>query len=229
MSTIERAEARTLPPLEEGQRLDRATFHERYEAMPPGTWAELIGGVVYMGSPAGYSHGKNHSAANIWLGHYERYTPGVETLDNASTALDDEGEPQPDLSLRLTPEVGGRTRIEEDLLTGVPELVLEISKSSRKFDLGVKKAEYERVGVLEYVVIALDPDEVFWHVLRDGKFERLPAGPNGLYRSEVFPGLWLDPAAFFARDLNGLLGALDRGLATPEHAEFAARLVRGGR
>lgn len=41
MSTTER---RTLPPLVAGQRLDRATFHERYEAMPPDTWAELMGG-----------------------------------------------------------------------------------------------------------------------------------------------------------------------------------------
>jgi hypothetical protein len=32
--------------LVEGQRLDQPTFHALYEAMPPGTRAELIDGVV---------------------------------------------------------------------------------------------------------------------------------------------------------------------------------------
>ncbi len=229
MSTAERTQAGTLPPLVAGQRLDRATFHERYEAMPPGLKFELIGGMVYMASPVGYRHGREHSLAVIWSGHYERFTPGVEVLDNASTALDDLGEPQPDVSLRIVPECGGRTRVEGGILAGAPELVVEVANSSRKLDLGPKKADYERAGVLEYVVFALDPEEVFWHALRDGRFERLPPGPDGLFRSETFPGLWLDPKALFARDLNGLIAALDRGLAAPEHATFAAKLAGGAR
>ncbi len=44
MSTIDRQRDRVIPPLRDGERLDRATFHERYEAMPPETRAELIGG-----------------------------------------------------------------------------------------------------------------------------------------------------------------------------------------
>src|SRR5271156_1111031 len=40
-----------LPPLENGDHLDQPTFHARYEAMPSGTRAQLIGGIVYMGSP----------------------------------------------------------------------------------------------------------------------------------------------------------------------------------
>jgi hypothetical protein len=58
MSTLERPNRDVLPPLEAGQRLDRATFHERYETMPPGTRAELVGGVVYMPSPLGIEHGE---------------------------------------------------------------------------------------------------------------------------------------------------------------------------
>ncbi len=37
MSTVDRPRRKALPPLVDGQRLDRATFHERYEAMPPET------------------------------------------------------------------------------------------------------------------------------------------------------------------------------------------------
>ena len=51
MSPVDRTRTTTIPPLVDGERLDRATFHERYEAMPPRTRAELIGGVVVMASP----------------------------------------------------------------------------------------------------------------------------------------------------------------------------------
>ena len=41
-----------------GQILDQPTFHERYEAMPPSTRAELVGGVVQMPSPLRSDHGR---------------------------------------------------------------------------------------------------------------------------------------------------------------------------
>jgi hypothetical protein len=77
MSTIDRPVARVLPPLVAGQRLDQATFHERYEAMPPETRAELIGGVVSMPSPLGNDHGETDDVISYWLGHYRRFTRGV--------------------------------------------------------------------------------------------------------------------------------------------------------
>jgi len=54
----------------------------------------------------------------------------------------------------------------------------------------------------------------------------LPPGPDGVYRSEVFPGLWLDPEALFAKDRVRLIGVLHQGLATPGHAAFLARLEK---
>ena len=68
MSTIERREPVTVPPLIAGERLDRATFHERYEAMPPQTRAELIGGVVHMPSPLSPDHAFTNAPVVIWLG-----------------------------------------------------------------------------------------------------------------------------------------------------------------
>ena len=59
MSTAERARPpKTLPPLVAGEHLDQPTFHARYEAMPEGTWAELVGGVVYLPSPVRNEHGE---------------------------------------------------------------------------------------------------------------------------------------------------------------------------
>ncbi|MEO6808479.1 MAG: Uma2 family endonuclease [Isosphaeraceae bacterium] len=223
MSTIDRRQT-CLPSLVSGQRLDRPTFHARYAAMPPKTRAELIGGVVHMPSPLGSDHGLTDWSVSGWLFHYARFTPGTSGANNSSVFLGDWGEPQPDCLLLILPEFGGQSRIEDGFFAGAPELVVEVARSSRGIDLGVKKADYERAGVPEYLVVVRDPDEIFWHVLRDGRYVLLPPEADGLYRSEVFPGLWLDPGALFARDLNGLIATLDQGLAIREHAEFVARL-----
>ena len=95
--------------LVEGQRLDQPTFHALYEAMPPGTRAELIDGVVYMPSPVGLAHGRAEVPVIVWLDYYAENTPGVEVLDNATTILGWKSEPQPDGLLRILPECGGRT------------------------------------------------------------------------------------------------------------------------
>ena len=78
MSTVERAQPKTLlPPLEAGQCLDQPTFHALYQAMPPGTRAELIDGVVYMPSPVGLEHGEAQVSMTAWLIPYVENTPGV--------------------------------------------------------------------------------------------------------------------------------------------------------
>jgi Uma2 family endonuclease len=226
MSTIDRGPAVAIPPLFAGDHLDAPTFHERYEAMPPSTRAELIGGVVHMPSPLYLDHGSEGFAAGTWLGYYAARTPGVAGADNTSTRLDAKGEVQPDFSLRIRPESGGQSQEAREFIVGAPELIVEVSRSSRRTDLGAKQEQYERAGVLEYVVVGLDPDEIFWFILRDSRFERLAPGEDAYYRSEVFPGLWLDPAALFNEDLAGLVAVVDLGAATPEHAEFVARLER---
>lgn len=224
MSTLE-SRIRAYPPLVEGQRLDQPTFHERYDAMPPGTWAELLDGVVYMSSPAGFVHGRAQVPPVVWLSYYAENTPGVEVLDNASLIVDPRSEPQPDLQLRILPDSGGRTRVAGRFVVGVPELIVEVSHSSRSKDLGPKLKEYERIAVLEYIVLAIEPDEVIWHVLEEGRLSPIATDPDGLHRSRVFPGLWLDPQALIRLDTRRLRQVVDLGLATPEHAAFVARLA----
>src|SRR5262249_5893827 len=196
-----------------------------YEAMPPGTRAELMNGVVLMPSPVGPSHGRAQIRTGAWLIYYEENTPGIEALDNTSTALGLKSEPQPDALLRILPEYGGRTRTDRRFVEGVPELLVEVSHTTRYTDLGPKFEDYERVGVLEYVVRLIEPDEVLWFVLRRGRFVDLEPGPDGFYRSEVFPGLWLDPLALLAGGTRRLRAVLDLGCATPDHAGFVAQLA----
>jgi hypothetical protein len=59
----------------------------------------------------------------------------------------------------------------------------------------------------------------------DGRLVAVPPDADGLYRSTAFPGLWLDPAAMLAGDTKRVLEVLTVGLATPEHAAFAAGLA----
>jgi Uma2 family endonuclease len=227
MSTAERTRPpKTLPPLVAGQHLDQPTFHERYEAMPPETRAELVGGIVYMPSPMRRDHGTRDLPVAAWLARYEQYTPGVEGALGVTVKLDLKGEPQPDDLLYILPECGGQMGVDADgHLTGAPELVVEISRATRYYDLKQKKADYERARVREYVVVELDPDRVHWFILRDDRFDNLPPGPDGIYRSEVFPGLWLDPKALHARDWELLYRAVKRGVRTRKHADFVARLA----
>jgi Uma2 family endonuclease len=230
MSTVERAQpTKMLLPLMAGQHLDQPTFHERYAAMPDGTWAELVGGVVYMPSPVRSEHGDYDDTVALWTGLYRRATKGLRGGRNSTVILDESGECQPDGQLRILPKLGGQTRIGAGFIVGPPEMVIEISRSSRHYDLNDKKDDYERAGVLEYVVIELEPDQVHWFIRRGERFEDLPPGPDGIFRSVTFPGLWLDPGALYADDLDRLTEVLEHGLATPEHAAFAADLAQARR
>jgi Putative restriction endonuclease len=216
---------RTLPPLINGDHLDQKTFHERYEAMPEDVRAELIGGIVYMSSPQKPRHGRYHLKLSQWLGEYEDATPGVEGYVNTTQILAEDAEPQPDACLLVLPDYGGQTWVEDGYLAGAPEWLGEISDATESIDLNSKKLDYEKAGVREYMVAATRSGEVFWFVRRRGKFKELSPGSDGIFRSEVFPGLWLDRDAFLKRNSKRLLAVLRQGLASPEHAAFVAKLA----
>jgi Uma2 family endonuclease len=228
--SVERAsrrKKRTIPPLENGDHLDQKTFHERYEAMPPGTRAELIGGVVFiMPSPQKIAHGESEPLFSSWLNEYRVETPGTRLLTHSTTIMGRKNEPQPDACLVILPECGGQPwGNDDDYLHGVPELLGEVSSRSESIDLHEKLAEYEKAGVLEYVVVALRTARVYWFVRRRGKFKEMKPGPHGIYRSEVFPGLWLDAEALLRGEWKQMAAVLRQGLASPEHAAFVGKLA----
>ncbi len=231
MSTLEHAKVRTsLPPLIDGEHLDQPTFHNRYEAMPPSTRAELVGGVVYMPSPMSSDHGDESRNVAGWLFHYQRKTTRVKGGDGTTAKLFKQSEPQPDHHLRIPAVLGGHTHVDAGgYLVGPPELIVEVSRSSRSFDLKQKKADYERAGVLEYVVVEIDPNRIHWFLRSGARFKKHAPGADGIYRSKTFPGLWLDSEALYAEDLDRLIEVLEQGLATPEHAAFVAKLAKARR
>jgi Uma2 family endonuclease len=212
--------------LENGDRLSRAEFERRYEAMPHLKKAELIEGVVYVPSPVRHRlHGRPHTHVIVWLGQYEAGTPGVEASDNSTVRLDLDNEPQPDALLLIDPERGGQTRFsEEGYIEGAPELVVEVASSSASYDLHAKLHAYRRNGVREYVVWRVLDQEIDWFALREGQYERLQPGGDGILRSEVFAGLWLDPVALVCSDMATVLATGQQGLTSPEHTTFVTRL-----
>lgn len=218
----------TLPqmfPLEAGDHLDQTTFHARYAAMPASFRAELIGGTVIVPSPLSRAHGVHHSLSIMWLGQYWIATPGTLTWDNVTTILSDEDEVQPDAGLIIEPAYGGQTGVTaEDYTTGPPELIVEIASSSASMDLHAKRRLYEQAGVLEYVVVMVRQRAMHWFVRQQGTYAEMATDADGVYRSHVFPGLWLEIEAFLRLDGARVLAILQQGLATPEHAAFVQAL-----
>jgi Uma2 family endonuclease len=213
------------PELQSGDRMTREEFHRIYKRMPKDFKAELVGGIVYVASPLRIRHGNRHGFLGSVLVAYEANTPGVEMGDNTTVLLSDEGEPQPDLHLRILPEHGGRSRTtKDDYLAGPPELIIEVAHASRALDLHAKKDDYRRGGVFEYIVWTLADDRLHWFDLTGNR--DLAADADGVLRVRVFPGLWIDSGALFAKDYNKLMATLQQGLATPEHAAFVERLAR---
>ncbi|MDX1946729.1 MAG: Uma2 family endonuclease [Pirellulaceae bacterium] len=213
-------------PLVAGDRLSRDEFERRYAAMPLVKKAELIEGVVYLGSPVSLDgHGAPHGRLMGWLVVFEAHTPGVQTADNATVRLDLDNEPQPDCLLRIRPECGGQSQSGDGYVEKAPELVAEIAASSASYDLHDKLNAYRRNGVREYIVWRVWDQSIDWFVLRGGRYELLAPAGDGITRSEVFPGLWLDSAALLQGDLPRVLAILQQGVANPEHAEFVARLA----
>jgi Uma2 family endonuclease len=194
--------------------------------MPHLKKAELIEGIVYIPSPVRLKrHSNPHVHVVSWLGLYESQTPGVIGGDNSTARLDLDNEPQPDALLMIAPERGGQARISgDDYVEGAPELVAEIASSSASFDSHTKLHVYRRNGVREYLLWRISDADFDWFALHEGEFRRLTPGDDGLVHSGVFPGLWLDIAALLRGDLATVLAALQRGLATSEHAEFVKRL-----
>ena len=94
-----------------------------------------------MPSPLKLPHGRKHGRVCHWLYKYEDATPGTMAVDNATTILDSEAEPQPDGSLlRITAPGHGQTKEEDEYIVGAPELgTAEVAASSVAIDLHRKR------------------------------------------------------------------------------------------
>jgi Uma2 family endonuclease len=210
MTTLEAPAAwETVPFLENGDVLHAREFLRRFERMPDVKKAELIEGIVYMGSPVSVKHAEADSLIQGWLLAYAAKNKQVRVAANVTVQLDPENTVQPDALLRLLPEHGGECRPgEKGYLRGAPELIVEIAASSASVDLHDKRRAYERNGVKEYLVWRVLEGQLDWFRLEGDEYVKLAPDADGMIRSNVFPRLNLNVPALLAGDAAALLASL---------------------
>ena len=212
-------------PLVSGEKLSREEFLRRWEALPNSKFAELLEGVVYMPSPLSRAHSTQDSAVGFWIAYYAGFTTGCEAA-NQETWLMLRDAPQPDCCLLIQPEYGGQSGVNRGYGSGAPELIAEVAVSSAARDLGPKLRLYRQAGVQEYINVLVKESQVIWRRLVAGKWVELHPDADGLLRSVVFPGLWLDPAALLRKDIPRLTAVLRQGLESPAHRRFVETLAK---
>jgi len=203
------AQTVTAPDLFTGMRMEREEFMRRWEALPDLKNAELVEGIVFVSSPVGWDHGSLDSHMIFWLKSYAAHVAGIEVANNTTCYLL-ESAPQPDALLRfvITAEHG-------KYATSPPELIVEVCESSYSHDLGPKRALYQRAGVREYITVETLARRLRWRHLEDGSYVDLKPGEDGVLRSRIFQGLWLDPQHVWALDASGMLALLEQARKEP--------------
>lgn len=205
--------------LNNGDKMKQPEFHRLYERMPEHYKAELIGGIVFEPSPLSYPHGEQHVELSFLLATYSKQTPGLGVADNVTVILGEDDEVQPDLIMRCLAERRGRSHLtEKKYVQGPPELVAEIALSSKSIDLHLKKNRYALAGVMEYIVVCIQPRQLRWFDLR--KDTQIKAGRDGIFRSRAFPGLWIHGEGLLHGNSELTLDALHKGLRSSEHESF---------
>ncbi|MCS5694811.1 Uma2 family endonuclease [Desulfofundulus thermocisternus] len=176
-------------PLPEG----KITFEEFLAWCDEDTWAEWVDGEVVILTPAARKHQKITALLSTLLREFVL----KQGLGDVLTAP---------FLVRL-PESLRRGRepdifyvsneklplLKETYMDGPPDLIVEItSPESLARDRGEKYVEYEAAGVKEYWLI--DPDRrqaEFYRLAEEGRYRTVYPNEEGIYRSEVIPGFWL--------------------------------------
>jgi hypothetical protein len=215
----------TPPGLITGERMNVEEFLRRWEELPDLKNAGLINGVVYVGLPVTLGHGSLSSLVIWWLAHYALATPGCKAGSH-STWLTLGSAPQPEVYLRILPSHGGQSGDGQLYCTGAPELAVEICVTSTEVDFGPKLRLYQRAGVREYITIELFGQRIVWRMIENAVYVPQELSPDGILRSQVFPGLWLDVTAYWNDDGGKMLAILSAGLSSEDHQRFVERLRR---
>jgi Uma2 family endonuclease len=140
-----------------------------------------------------------------------------------------DNEPQPDCLLFIEPRCGGAVKIVDGDIEGAPDLVAEVSASSVSIDLNAKFRAYRQNQVREYLVWRVNDHAIDWFVLRGEQFARIQPDADGILKSEVFPGLWLNVAGMLNDDVQEVWATLREGVADESHRQFVERLAETGK
>ncbi|HEY9793351.1 MAG TPA: Uma2 family endonuclease [Candidatus Obscuribacterales bacterium] len=210
--------------------MTQGEFHTLYEQCAEDFHAQLIDGTVFVREPIGTYHARSQGSLTVLLGVYEAATPGVDSCGGATVILGPKDEVEPVALLRILPAYGGQSGNissrakgkQFEYIKGAPEFVGEVAHSTKAIDLNLKLERYKQSGVIEYVVLCLDPMEVHWFDLRNET--KLTSDNDSVFRSVIFPGLWIHSGAVLKNDKQTLISTLNEGLASQKHAKFVKQL-----
>lgn len=150
---------------------------------------ERCNGKLVVMPPAGSEHRTTSEPLRDHLVVYKvSHRDLVEhVFEESWMAVDDDTDRIPDIAVYL------RTKHEgQPIPDRVPELVFEIvspGRTNRRRDYDEKRDEYERIGVLEYVIVDRFDHEVTVLRLVDGRYAEQILKPSDTYRTPLLPGL----------------------------------------
>lgn len=180
-----------------------------------------------MSAPISSDHGRSNSLIDWLLRHYATATPRTAAAVNTSVRMDGRNEYQPDVMLWV--ETGNMSRMrtgDNSVLDGRPELAVEIALSSSGYDLHEKKPVYQRNQVPEYIVWEVMDARIQWFILEKGEYVLSKGRADGVHRSRIFPGLWLNLPALLSGDDKKALRVLNRGIKSAAHKAFVKQLAK---
>jgi hypothetical protein len=99
-------------------------------------------------------------------------------------------------------------------------IMAEIAASSVSVDAREKLDTYRSFGVPECLLWRTEQDTIELLRLEDDEYRPIPADADGIVRSRVFPGLWLDFEAMLNGDRKRVKAVLEMGLGSVEHAGY---------
>lgn len=151
---------------------------------------ERANGRLVLMPPAEHDHHVTVKPFRNHLGAYELAHPEIveHVFQESWTTVDEDTDRIPDIAVYLKSKDPDPPRLPER----IPELIFEIvspGRANRRRDYDEKRDEYERLGVLEYVIADRFDHEVTVLRLVDGKYQEQLLKPADTYRSALLPGL----------------------------------------
>jgi len=201
--------ATTMAEPQSGARL-KMTYDEFLAWAGEDAHAEWVNGEVYFFMTAEMLHQQIVDFLNRLIGFFvEARDLGALFSGPASIKLEKSGR-EPDLFFVSKANL---TRVTKLYFDGPPDLIIEVvSEDSVSRDRIDKFEEYEEAGVREYWIIDPRPRRRradFYQLGADGKYQPVPTGAEGIYRSAVLPGFWLRVSWLWEEPLPKLMPTLE--------------------
>ena len=170
-----------------GMELTREEFADAEWA--DGTRFERCNGRLVVMPPAGHEHRVTSEPIRDRLVVYKVAHPEIveHVFEESWTSVDENTDRIPDIAVYLRTRFAG-----QQIPDRIPELIFEIvspGRANRRRDYDEKRDEYERIGVLEYVIVDRFDHEVTVLRLVDNHYHEELLKPRDTYRTPLLPGL----------------------------------------